>query len=41
MEDPELSFLQTITIQAVSECFDTDLLDLVYKLLVSNDDKTR
>ena len=36
----EIELLRKLTVQAVNECTDTDLLDLVYKLLITETDET-
>lgn len=36
MEDSELIYLRAMISQAVTECFDTDILDLIYKLLIND-----
>lgn len=36
MEDSELISLREMIAQAVTECFDTDILDLIYKLLIND-----
>lgn len=36
MEDSELIYLRAMIAQAVTECFDTDILDLIYKLLIND-----
>ena len=37
MEESEITARREIVLRAVNECTDLDMLDLVYKLLASND----
>lgn len=36
----EIELLKKLATQAISECTDTDLLDLVYKLLITETNET-
>lgn len=36
----ETELLRKLTVQAINECTDTDLLDLVYKLLIMETNET-
>lgn len=37
MDDPDDIALIALIVQALTECHDTDLLDLIYKLLIQNE----